>query len=72
MDISIYTDQGNYVRYRGQDEYRWINENSYKYGLIRRYSGEKNTDLLEIRLLQEFLLSFLILHRKTKLCKTEA
>lgn len=41
MDISIYTDQGNYIRYRGQDEYRWINENSYKYGLIRRYSGEK-------------------------------
>ena len=41
LDISIYTDQGNYIRYRGQDEYRWINENSYKYGLIRRYSGEK-------------------------------
>lgn len=41
MDISIYTDQGNYIRYRGQDEYRWINENSYKYGWIRRYSGDK-------------------------------
>lgn len=41
VDISIYTDQGNYIRYRGQDEYGWINENSYKYGIIRRYIGDK-------------------------------
>ena len=41
VDVSIYTDQGNYIRYKGQDEYGWINQNSYRYGLIRRYSGEK-------------------------------
>lgn len=41
VDVSIYTDQGNYIRYKGQDEYGWINQNCYKYGLIRRYSGEK-------------------------------
>lgn len=41
VDISIYTDQGNYVRYRGQDEYGWINQNCYKYGLIRRYMTDK-------------------------------
>lgn len=40
-DISIFTDQGNYIRYRGQDEYGWINQNCHKYGIIRRYSGEK-------------------------------
>lgn len=41
VDVSIYTDQGNYIRYRGQDEYSWINQNCYKYGFIRRYAGEK-------------------------------
>ena len=41
VDVSIYTDQGNYIRYKGQDEYGWINQNCYKYGFIRRYAGEK-------------------------------
>lgn len=41
VDISIYTDKGNYIKYRGQNEYGWINENSYKYGFIRRYSEKK-------------------------------
>lgn len=41
VDISIYTDQGNYIKYRGQNEYGWINENCYKYGFIRRYAKEK-------------------------------
>jgi len=41
MDMSIYTDQGNYIRYKGQDEYGWINQNCHKYGFIRRYSSDK-------------------------------
>ena len=41
VDISICTQQGNYIRYRGQDEYGWINENCHKYGFIRRYPGDK-------------------------------
>ena len=41
VDMSIYTDQGNYIRYKGQDEYGWINQNSYKYGIIRRYAEDK-------------------------------
>ena len=41
VDVSIYTDQGNYIKYKGQDEYGWINQNCHKYGLIRRYAGEK-------------------------------
>lgn len=41
VDMSIYTDQGNYIKYKGQDEYGWINQNCHKYGLIRRYAGDK-------------------------------
>lgn len=41
VDMSIYTDEGNYVKYKGQGDYAWINQNCYKYGLIRRYTEEK-------------------------------
>ncbi|MBU3804871.1 MAG: M15 family metallopeptidase [Candidatus Cellulosilyticum pullistercoris] len=41
VDMSIYTDEGKYVKYKGQDDYAWINQNCYKYGLIRRYTEEK-------------------------------
>ncbi len=41
MDLSIYTDEGEYVNYRGQDEYSWIDLNCYQYGFIRRYANEK-------------------------------
>lgn len=41
VDMSIYTDEGEYVKYKGQDEYAWINQNCHKYGLIRRYTEEK-------------------------------
>lgn len=41
VDMSIYTDEGNYVKYKGQGDYAWINENCYKYGMIRRYTEEK-------------------------------
>lgn len=41
VDMSIYTDQGNYIKYKGQGEYAWINQNCYKYGFIRRYTEEK-------------------------------
>lgn len=43
FDLSIYTDKGKYVSYKGQDEYGWINENCYKYGFIRRYAEEKQS-----------------------------
>lgn len=41
VDMSIYTDAGEYVKYKGQDEYAWINQNCHKYGLIRRYTADK-------------------------------
>lgn len=41
VDVSIYTDSGNYIRYRGQNEYGWINQNCHNYGLIRRYADDK-------------------------------
>ena len=41
VDMSIYTDAGEYVKYKGQDQYAWINQNCYKYGWIRRYTEEK-------------------------------
>ncbi len=41
VDMSIYTDEGIYVKYKGQGEYAWINQNCYKYGFIRRYTEEK-------------------------------
>lgn len=41
MDLSIYTDEGKYVSYRGQEDYSWINDNCYHYGFIRRYADEK-------------------------------
>ncbi|MDF2820290.1 MAG: D-alanyl-D-alanine carboxypeptidase [Clostridiales bacterium] len=44
LDISIYTDNGENIVYDGTGDYAWINENSYKYGLILRYTEEK-TDI---------------------------
>lgn len=41
VDMSIYTDEGNYVKYKGQGDYAWINQNCHKYGFIRRYTEEK-------------------------------
>lgn len=41
VDMSIYTDEGNYIKYKGQGEYAWINQNAYKYGFIRRYTEDK-------------------------------
>lgn len=41
VDVSIYTDSGNYIRYKGQNEYGWINQNCHKYGFIRRYADDK-------------------------------
>jgi len=41
VDMSIYTDEGSYVKYKGQGDYAWINQNCYKYGFIRRYTEEK-------------------------------
>lgn len=41
VDMSIYTDEGNYIKYKGQGDYAWINQNCYKYGMIRRYTEDK-------------------------------
>lgn len=41
VDVSIYTDSGNYIRYKGQNEYGWINQNCHNYGFIRRYADDK-------------------------------
>lgn len=41
VDLSICTDDHIYVPYKGQNEYAWINQNAFKYGIIRRYTEEK-------------------------------
>lgn len=41
VDMSIMTDDDVYIQYKGQNEYAWINQNCFKYGIIRRYTDEK-------------------------------
>lgn len=41
VDMSIYTDEELYIPYKGQDEYAWINQNCFKYGIVRRYTEDK-------------------------------
>lgn len=43
VDLSIYTDEGLTYEFTGSDEYKWINDNSYKYGFINRYPADKTT-----------------------------
>lgn len=41
LDFSLYTRYGRTLDYDGTGKYEWIEENAYRYGFIRRYSGEK-------------------------------
>lgn len=44
IDLSIYdVDTGKTTDFKGQDEYSWFYENSWKYGFIRRYEEEKES-----------------------------
>ena len=41
VDLAIYTSDGLYYDFYGQDEYNWVNQNCYKYGFIERYQEAK-------------------------------
>ena len=41
VDMSIRTDDGVYIPYKGQNDYSWINKNCFKYGIVRRYTEDK-------------------------------
>lgn len=44
IDLSIYdVNTGKTTDFKGQDEYSWFYENSWKYGFIRRYEEEKES-----------------------------
>ncbi len=41
VDFAIYTSEGLYYDFYGQDEYKWVLDHCYEYGFIERYQKEK-------------------------------
>lgn len=41
VDFAIYTSEGLYYDFYGQDEYKWVLDHCYEYGFIERYQKSK-------------------------------
>ncbi len=41
MDLGLYSDSDGYSEYKGTGDYKWITNNAAKYGIITRYTKEK-------------------------------